>query len=176
MSETNIEKVLTEFNEGDELELRLGYYYNNHFKSSISYTRFNRILEFFRNEYNFIETYKECIVYMYSNGIRKITDTKNNSVFIKKTKKEFVDIRDRNVRLALNSERYIKEEDFFNKKFTPKSRKRYTFTNIENTVKIDMSIDIINNNTFQNQCEIEFITKPTLDTVNFYINKLNEII
>ena len=39
-----------------------------------------------------------------------------------------------------------------------------------------MSIDIINNNTFQNQCEIEFITKPTLDTVNFYINKLNEII
>lgn len=172
-----MEEVLTYFKEGDELELRLGYYINNRFKSSISYSRFNRILEFFRNACEFTETYKECIIYMYSNGIKKIIDPNiNETLLIKKIKKNCIDIKHKNVRLALNKEIHINEDYIINKKFTVKHRKRYTFINIDNTIKIDLSIDTLSNNVFQNQCEIEFITKPDLEMVNFYINKLNDII
>ena len=170
-----IASVLKNFKQGDELELRFGYYKDNYFKSSISYNRLKNIIDFFRKDKTYIESNTINTVLMYNNGIKKIINPDSSSIIIKKSKKNILDIKKLNTRLALNTEKFIDEYELKNVKYISKSRNRITFTSSLNSVKIDITIDSFLSGPYQNQCEIEFISIPSIDIIIRYINLINNI-
>ena len=75
----------------------------------------------------------------------------------------------------MKTEKFIDEYELKNVKYISKARNRITFTSSLNSVKIDITIDSFLSGPYQNQCEIEFISIPSIDIIIRYINLINNI-
>ena len=167
-----INKLLDLYDKGDELEIRFGYFRDNYFKSYLSHKTISKLLFLFRNE-EYTESYKTSIVCMYNNGIRRLIYDDKNYV-IKKTKKLTIDMLEINVRACLSKENIL--DNFTSYNWDPKIRRRNTFISNDKTVKIDITSDLLSNGNYQNQCEVEFMVKPSLEKIYYFIDKINSII
>ena len=185
----NINSLLTKYQQGDELEIRFGYYDNEYFRSSISYQRYNNLLNILSKDNDYTSSYTSNTIHMYSNGIREIKTvdedilrskaTLNDSnlaggnIIIKKNKKTRIDNHDLGVRIALSNEKQISELP--SGKYMKKTRQRHTFVHESGKYRIDLTIDTLPRSN-QCQCEIEFLNKPDPKDVIELIDKVKEIL
>jgi hypothetical protein len=169
-----LDRILHNYNEKeDELEIRLGYFTSdNYFRSSISYDRYNCLIDFFTNSLLFTSSYEECDVHMYSNGVR-IIKTDTEEIITKKIKKDKINIPQNGIRIALSREEKLSSPP--SKKYMVKKRRRSSYLHKSKKYKVDMTFDTLPNS-IQYQCEIEFILTPTQDEIKNIIKNILNII
>lgn len=158
---SSIDLLLSRYQLDDELEIRFGYYESKYFRSSISYQVYNKLLDNFINDSQYSSSFSSNTIHMYSNGIRQIK-TQDKDVIIKKNKKNRLDDYDLGIRVALSNEKKLLELP--SGKYVKKTRHRHTFLHNSSKYKIDLTIDSLPKYK-QFQCEIEFLQKPSSDSV-----------
>jgi hypothetical protein len=171
--DSQIKNILNRYSQGDELEIRVGFFADNYkFYSSISSFMFQYLLKQFYGEkstYNILRQVQT--VYMHKSNdpsIRvKTIVTDDEIVTVYKKIKHVEDFHRLGLRLSLGSEEIITEHNLL--KINSKDRIRTTFTNKNNLYKIDMTLDKQNKKSFY-QMEIEFISPPTFSEVKGILN------
>lgn len=171
----SINEILDKYEEGDELEIRVGTF-NDNFKASVEkdvYLKFNNHFKV-NNDYNL--NIKNQIIWFYNNRIKKIYDLDTKSTYyVKKRLKQLLDIRKSNIRIALNKEIIISENTNENHQYITK-RLRNSYVKKDNTLKIDISVDLNLNNKEIYYIEFEFLKKPTYNYVIHILELINNTI
>lgn len=164
--------LLRMYDDGNELEIRFGYYDGEYFRSCLSSLSYNRLLKNFIDDENYVRSYISNNVHMYSNGIRQI-HSYDNITNIKKIKKTRIDNHDLGLRIALSIEKELTKAP--SGKYIKKSRLRHTFNHIHKHHKIDLTIDTFPKSK-QYQCEVEFTAKPNITDIIDIINTIKGVI
>lgn len=176
-----LDKLLTEYHtieNGEceyELEIRFGYFYNNFFKTYISYEKYIKLINYFQKSDSFNEKIITNTIDMYNNGIRVIKHGDTTTI-VKKTKKNIINIKNIGVRIALSLEEKIKDVPYGDTHyFKTKNRIRNSFIHSSQQFKVDITCDKFYQN-IHYQCELEFLRKPTNDEILKIIDKMNYIL
>ena len=169
-----INEILDKYEEGDELEIRVGSF-NDYFKASIEKDIFLKFINHFKTNTDYKLTSKKQIIWFYNNRIKKIYDLDTKiSYYVKKRLKQLLDMRNNNIRIALNKEIILTENDNENYQYTTK-RLRNSYVKKDNTLKIDMSIDINLSNKEIYYIEFEFLKKPTYEYIMYVLEMIKNI-
>ena len=168
--------ILDNYSEGDELEIRVGYFKDGTFHSTISEDMFVYFYKYF-NDRKLDISYNYSYVYMYrlavSGGKIKTIKTLDEETTIYKRTKNKIDLLRSNMRIALSEEVEIEPCEIYKENSIMKKRGRHTFTKRGCNFKIDLTKDYYSNYTV-NQMEIEFINKPKLEEVYGVLNWLKK--
>lgn len=192
-----LQTLLNSADNQDELEIRIGSFrHNKGFNSQITQFIYHYFIQYFSNDIKSFEK-KSCVYTLkrYPKGVRVIeTGTATNTVS-RKFRKNFVDIHNLRIRIALS-----KEEDDIS--YTPTDtdsyeekikRLRTTFIHTSGDYRIDISQNIpISSSSNRNlrtsyELELEFLKKPSLkylmdvskwlgDTYNHIIQTYQKVI
>lgn len=157
--------LLNNFKEGNELEIRIGYFKNNGFHSKITEHMFSYFFKYFSdNKLNLSYSYSH--IYMYKPGLTegkiKTIKTFENEISIQKKVKNILDLRKYNLRIALSKEDIIPTQQIYKENCILKRRERFTFTKKGIDFKIDLTRDFYPKYTIT-QFELEFIKIPKVD-------------
>lgn len=164
--------LLRMYDNGNELEIRFGDYDGDYFRSCLSSLSYDRLLNKFMNDENYVRSSISNSVHMYSTGIRQIHEC-GNITNIKKIKKTHIDNHALGLRIALSIEKELTKPP--SGKYIKKNRLRHTFNHTHKHHKIDLTIDTFPKSK-QYQCEVEFTAKPNITDIIDIIDTIKGII
>jgi hypothetical protein len=165
-----IPNLLNQYSEGDELEIRVGYYKTFRFVPSISKWVFNKLVRIYTTAPEYHMQRKGMEIYYLPDGIRQRIYNDGTVETIKKERKGIVNLHKEGIRIALSSEKPAQRV-----KKTPQKaldRIRYTFVHRSGLFKLDISRDELASGRIEYQYEAEFIRKPSYNEVMGLLNFL----
>lgn len=173
-----MEEILRKYKDGDELELRFGFFERTYFKSNVNYFTYINLLNIYTRNPDYGRWDQRYHIRRF-NKVRTITDEQGVIETTLKVNKGNHDILKNGVRVSLSKEE-ISPSTGHILSGPVIERKRSTFTpKDENGLyKIDITDDFINEKHYF-QYEIEFLSKPSLwelkDTINGGLGILQHI-
>ncbi len=179
--EAQLRNLLRQYNVGDELEIRIGNfeeridrsgYKKINFRPFIGEFSYNDLLKtIFEAPEGKEKTRVEQIINTFEGGVRRIFNINTREVQVnQKKRKVIVDLRDKGLRVALSSERIIR--DWIPPRHASLSEKRRTRSSLKNeegTVRFDITKDIYvagrDRGRTDYQFEIEYLIEPGLESL-----------
>lgn len=166
-----IGELLNQYNEDDELEIRVGYYQKFRFVPSISKWVFNKLIRMYTNAPEYHVQRKGMEIYYLPDGVRQRIYDDGTIETIKKERKDIVNLQKEGIRIALSSEKPARQVKELPEKAL--DRIRYTFTHQSGLFKLDISRDEKQaSGRIEYQYEAEFIRKPSYNEVMGLLNFL----